>query len=346
MQVLLGPWLLPAASTLHKLCIHQDTGDIVIPEAAVLQRLTALQDLELCITDFIGIVRFEPRCRLPSQSLTSLRLGTNAYDAGAIIALPPLVRMPEGGWGVKAALLARLPSQVLWHLALMASRFSHSNSAQLSELSALQRLQLDGIMDGASCDVLANLPALRCLVLNNCWAPPPCLPKLTALRALSISHAYVLNMREEEEDAHSEEEEQAIADTCAFLEQGWAHPQLTALCLHLTRDLSITALPTDLGARLPALQAFAWVTEASDASYGGQLPAGLTRVRKLALPVPVAVRSAAQLAAASSLVSLLLYNERLVAPVQGEVAAVAELLQRLPSLRLLGLDSQQYVGSQ
>ncbi|KAL4419955.1 hypothetical protein ABPG75_007053 [Micractinium tetrahymenae] len=75
MQVHLGPWLLPAASTLRSLRVHQDCVDLAVPAAAGLHGLTALQELSLSVE--AGDLLFEPGCRLPSQSLTLLELNVN-----------------------------------------------------------------------------------------------------------------------------------------------------------------------------------------------------------------------------------------------------------------------------
>ena len=206
----------------------------------------------------------------------------------------------------------------------------------------LQRLELHGSYEPASCDVLASLPALRCLLLLRCWAPLPCLPRLTALTALAMRQDGDLHdLQEDPVEVYEQEWQQAklqaIADTRAFLAGGLTQlHQLAALRLYVARSLPITALPADLGARLPGLQRLEWVGDGED----GRLPAGLTGLQQLALPAAVALRSAAQLAAAPGLECLTLDNACRSRPrdkLCSQVAFVAQLLPQLPALRRLRL---------
>ncbi|KAL4419944.1 hypothetical protein ABPG75_007042 [Micractinium tetrahymenae] len=276
-QVHLGPWLLPAASTLRSLHLHQDCIDLALSAAAPLHRLTALQELHLSVDSADLLI--ERGCRLPSQSLTLLRLGTeNSGDSHPH--LPP----------------------------------------QVSTLSALRTLRLDGTFAPTGFEALAGLPSLRCLCMHDCLALPHCLSELASLQELSICQVRVLSFQPPQEV-----QRQAVADSLPFLSEGLAElRRLTSLLLDVSNTLPISTLPADLGASLPLLRRFAWRGTHEDE---GALPVGLTSLRAAVLPAAVAGRSLAQLAAAPGLEHLALWDSGF--------APVLRVVRQLPSLRRL-----------
>ncbi|KAL4419956.1 hypothetical protein ABPG75_007054 [Micractinium tetrahymenae] len=235
----------------------------------------------------------------------------------------------------------RLPSQSLTQLYLTVVNPAEFQPlpSQVSTLSALRALWLNGIFTTCSSDALTGLPSLRCLRMCNCWALPGCLSQLTSLRELTVSQNWELSGLQLTAAA-----QEAVDDSLPFLSVGVAElRRLTSLLLRVSDHLSISTLPANLGHDLPLLRRFAWSGKREDE---GALPIGMTSLRSAALPSPVAQRSLAQLAAARRLELLALNDSGLYSlhgqPVPGEGrqqqhALAVQAPQQLPSLRRLEL---------
>lgn len=212
---------------------------------------------------------------------------------------------------------------------------------QISTLSVLHTLQLHSPFAAPGFEALTGLPMLRCLRMNDCWALPRCLSQLTSLQELTVSQYPSMNF-----DRPSGFAVHAVEDSLPFLSEGIAQLcHLTSLLLHVSKCVSIATLPANLGVTLPLLRRFGRFGRPDDE---GQLPGGMTSLHTARLPVPVAERSMAQLAAAPGLEELALCSFTCQARRRGgfvqrlkkrqQQHAVALLaVQQLPSLRRLEL---------
>lgn len=207
---------------------------------------------------------------------------------------------------------------------------------QLSTLTRLHTLHLQGNFTPASSDVLLCLTSLHKLQLSDWRAPPACLPSLIWLRDLYIQQRYTLgagmggdDYADADELPASPREVQAVRDTCTSLAQLTDLTALTSLRLSLTHTISISALPPSLSS-LSQLQLFFWE---GGAKPPAQLPAGLAGLRVLALPADLVLHCSEQLQSLQTLEHLAVWDFGIND--QPALAAVRRLADQAPSLRHL-----------